>query len=301
MLPNFLVVGAAKCGTTSLFHYLNQHPQIFIPDKKECYFFSDLPLFTGPRNDQEINKAAIHSVAEYKVLFAPAEQSSLRGDVSHDYLYYHQRSIPNILKHLGSSIPIVIILRDPRARAFSHYKHHVKAGTTRDASFAQALAREQSRIEQGWSWNWHYVRVGLYAEQVEAFRRAFRRVRIYLFDDLCDDEAELIRDLYGFLGADTGFQPETRIENPGVSIRHSGLNRFLTNESYAKDIVKGLMRSVGLTREQISRLKHRTITINTGAKETLDDAHRSQLTALFEEDLSRLEHLIGRDLAAWRR
>lgn len=301
MLPNFLIVGAAKCGTTSLFHYLNQHPQVFIPEKKECFFFSGLQPFNGPRNDQAINEAIVHSLSEYQALFDGAGDKPLRGDVSHDYLYYYQRSIANIEKHLGNQVPIIIILRDPRERAFSHYKHHVKSGTTTDTSFQQALAKEQQRIEQGWSWNWHYTRASLYADSVEAYLNAFAKVKVYFFDDLAKDAGSLVRDMYEFIGADPDFQPELRVENPGVSIRNPRLNRFLRGESVAKELAKRLLRTVGLSAEQISALKKKTMSANTGAKESLDEDVRKRLTALFETDVKRLESLLDADLGHWRR
>lgn len=300
MLPTFLVVGAAKCGTTSLFHYLNQHPEVFIPEKKECFFFSSLETFHGPRNDQEINVAATRTLEEYEALFAPAGATPVRGDVSHDYLYYYRRSIPNILRHLGPGIPIVIILRDPRERAYSHYKHHLKAGTSTDRSFEQALALESQRVEAGWSWNWHYVRAGLYADAVGAYLDSFERVRVYLFDDLARDAASLVPDLYRFVGADPGFQPELGVENAGVSIRSNALNRFLRNESWAKQRTRALMEAVGIQPRHISRLKLRAMQANTAEKDRMKDCTRERLTDVFKADVSALESLLHRDLTAWR-
>jgi hypothetical protein len=141
----------------------------------------------------------------------------------------------------------------------------------------------------------------MYADQVEAFQRAFQRVRVYLFDDLVSDPLALVRDLYGFIGADTDFVPEIRVENPGVSIRHPGFNRFLRNESVLKDLAKRLLTGVGLSPEQIRRMKKSAMASNTGEKERLDEASRSELTKVFSADVLRLQDLIDRDLSAWCR
>jgi len=146
--PNFIVVGAAKSGTTSLFHYLNQHPDVFIPDKKECRFFSQMPGgFKGP-GDEHVNETIIRTYSEYLELFKEAKSETALGDVSPDYMFYYQNSIKNIKETLGQ-VKIIIVLRNPVFRAFSQYMHFRRDGRE-NLSFEEALTQEESRQNQGW-------------------------------------------------------------------------------------------------------------------------------------------------------
>jgi len=126
-LPNFLVVGVAKSGTTSLYHYLNQHPDIFIPSRKECRFFSSKPgNFKGP--GREFQNDTIKDIQGYRRLFLGCFNISARGDVSNDYLFYYTESIENIKRHIGEDAKIIIRLRNPIDRAYSNYLRHIREG-----------------------------------------------------------------------------------------------------------------------------------------------------------------------------
>lgn len=300
MLPNFLLVGAAKCGTTSIFDYLTQHPEVFIPEKKECLFFSSLSEFRGIGYDVVLNGLITRSLAEYESLFSGVDAERALGDVSHDYLYYHDESIRNIKRYLHDDVRILIVLRDPRERAYSHYMHHVKGGFSPDRTFEEALARESERMRSGWSWNWHYTAAGLYHDQVKAYLDNFEHVRIHLYEDLVADAVGLMQDIYGFIGVDERFEPQIRIRNRGVSLRSHGLNRFLRDESRAKELARRALTLAGVSKETIRGLKKRAMTINAGQKSPMKDETRRALTRLFADDITRLEALIGRDLSRWK-
>lgn len=303
MIPNFLVVGAAKCGTTSLHEYLNQHPRVFVPEKKECRFFSNLSHFDGPGHDQELNRTITRSLEEYQGLFEPVRDEQAIGDISHDYLYYHDESIRNIKKHLGEGVRIIIVLRDPRERAYSHYMHHVKVGISPDRNFERALIQEEKRIRENWSWNWHYTRAGLYHDQVKAYLEAFPRdqVRIYLYDQLVKDTPGLMRDIFKFLGVDSDFDVTPEVHNQSTNVRSRGLSNFLRQESNVKERLRGMLSAVGLSDQRIHDLKKRFLNLNATGKKPMDPGTRQRLTGFFAEDLERLENLIQQDLSGWRR
>lgn len=302
MIPNFLVVGAAKCGTTSLHEYLNQHPQVFVPEKKECRFFSNLSHFKGPGHDQELNATITRSLAEYQALFEPVRDERAIGDISHDYLYYHDESIRNIKHHLDDGVRIIMVLRDPRERAYSHYMHHVKVGISPDRSFEKALDQEAARMAAGWSWNWHYTRTGLYYAQVKAYLDAFdpARVRIYLYDQLVRDTPGLMHDLFEFLEVPTDFQVEPEVHNQSTNVRSRGLSNFLRQESSTKERLRGVLSAVGLSDDTIHHLKQRFLSLNATGKIPMKPETRERLTGYFAEDTQRLEDLIQRDLSRWR-
>lgn len=178
---DFLVVGAGRAGTTSLFEILSQHPDIFIPPRKECRYFSDLPTnFAGPgagyAND------GIRSRQQYCSLFKTARPGQLCGDISPDYLYYYKKAVPKILSEVGPDIPIIIILRNPIDRTYSHYLKHVRDGRE-NLSFEAALKAEKDRLDNRWPWGWAYTGGGLYAAPVKHYLDNFKRVLILLFEE----------------------------------------------------------------------------------------------------------------------
>ena len=178
---DFIVVGAAKSGTTTLFDALSRHPGIFIPQRKECRYFScTRGEFAGP-GPQYANKVT-HSLEEYRRLFKKAKPGQLCGDVSPDYLYYYQNAVPKILNEKDAQVPIIIVLRNPIDRAYSSYLHKIRDGREK-LSFEEALNTEEKRRAENWAWGWFYVSGGLYAERVKAYMDNFERVLILLFEE----------------------------------------------------------------------------------------------------------------------
>ncbi len=127
-LPNFIVVGAPKCGTTSLYHYLRQHPQIFLPERKELHYFSFRfmeQLLSGP-GDRNILATSCRTFAEYAAYFSPAREQRALGDISPSYFYFVE-VCQEMRVRLG--VPkIIIMLRDPVEKAFSQYMHLIRDG-----------------------------------------------------------------------------------------------------------------------------------------------------------------------------
>ena len=164
-----------------MFETLNQHPGIFIPQRKECRYFSCvLGEFAGPGPNYANN--VIRSLEEYQGLFKKAKPGQLCGDISPDYLYYHQNAVPKILNEKNAQVPIIIILRNPIDRAYSGYLYQVRNGREK-LSFEDALDVEEERRQANWAWGWFYVNGGLYAEQVKAYTDNFERVLLLLFEE----------------------------------------------------------------------------------------------------------------------
>ena len=178
---DFLVVGAAKSGTTTLFETLSKHPGIFIPQRKECRYFSCMSGdFAGP--EPQYSNNVIQSLEEYRALFKKAKPGQLCGDISPDYLYFYQNAVPKILDEIHIDVPIIIVLRNPIDRTYSNYLHHVHDGREK-LDFEDALDAEEERRAANWTWGWNYVDVGLYAKQVKAYTDNFERVLLLLFEE----------------------------------------------------------------------------------------------------------------------
>ena len=216
-MPNFLIVGAAKAGTTSLYEYLRQHPEIFMPLWKELSFFIGDPF--GP----------LHKVKRpqyYDKVFAQAKNQTAVGEASTSYLY--DEAAPGIIKEKLGSIKILIILRDPVAMSYSLYNHQVRREGETIESFEAALDAEARRKNDpdfkkncsGWHANYYYYQRGLYFQQVKRYIDTFGKdnVKIILFDELADDPVREVQQIFRFLGVDDTFVPVIKVHNPAGGI-----------------------------------------------------------------------------------
>jgi hypothetical protein len=168
-----MIVGSARCGTTSLYYYLKQHPEIGFPEKKEPKFFS-LP-HCGP-GDGSVDEARVMNRTEYESLFQGMAGCKRVGDASSDYLYFHHYTAQAIRDTVGD-IPILILLRDPVERAFSAYNNMLRDQREK-LPFGEALKAEEERLAENWDWMWAYKSGGLYAAQVKTFQSTFSRVKV---------------------------------------------------------------------------------------------------------------------------
>ena len=185
-LPNFLIVGAQKSGTTSLHIYLKEHPEVFMPEKlKEPKFFVS-PIFKKITSNQPLyTKVMNHSIFKWKdylKLFEKIQKEKAIGESTTAYLYYYKVAIELIKEYLGD-IKIIISLRNPIDRAFSAYLH-LRRENFENISFEEALKKENTRKGLNWIPLYYFTSIGFYYHQVKAYLDNFDRVKIVLFDDL---------------------------------------------------------------------------------------------------------------------
>lgn len=195
--PNFLIVGAAKAGTTSLAKYLNQHPNIFIPEKKELRFFvADVINGINPKDPMKRNivDQSVLNENDYFDLFRQRTEL-MCGEASVHYLYHFESAIPKIKKYLGD-IPIIIVLREPVARAISNWDFN---GDDVDC-FENAIGMEQRRKMENFNSFWYYKDLSFYFNQVSAYQNNFSNVKIILFEDFIINTDRVMIETLGFLG-----------------------------------------------------------------------------------------------------
>ena len=146
-LPNFLIVGAAKSGTSSLHNYLNQHPEVFMPSYNSEGMKVKEPRFLI----KDLVKHRLHNGVwnweEYKSLFDDVIDEKAIGESTVLYLYYHKEAIKNIKEKLGNDVKIIIMLRNPSVRAYSAFQH-VSRGFKEQNSFEESLEMEDGRLER---------------------------------------------------------------------------------------------------------------------------------------------------------
>ncbi|MBE9080258.1 sulfotransferase [Romeria aff. gracilis LEGE 07310] len=299
--PNFLIIGTMKAGTTSISNYLCQHPQVYIPRKKELYFFAfedKPPHYQGPGDDDAINQAAVTDWKTYCEYFEKAKTATAVGEASTPYLY-----LPRALERIQHYIPnvkLITILRNPIDRAYSSFLHTSMAGREPLTDFAQALSVENSRIQRNWAWTWHYKAMGFYHAQVQRYLEQFSpgQFRIYIYEqDILQNLTSTLADIYRFLEVDPSFNPDISTQYNKTGLPNSRqLHRQLMAQ---KSLPKQLVRAV-LPMAFRKRLKQALWSWNF-KKPGVETALRRQLAQEYQEDITKLQDLISRDLSDWLR
>lgn len=299
-LPNFLIVGATKCGTSSLHKYLDQHPQIFMSKVKEPRFISSqvtpFPL-NGP-GDHKVEAWYVKNFADYEKLFEGAEGYPAVGESSADTLYFYRGTIPVIRQYLGDP-KIIIMLRNPVKRAFSAYQHLVR-DLREELSFEDGLVQEHERIRNNWELIYHYTTGSLYYESVKAFMDNFSNVKVILTEDQEKRPQQVIRDIFRFLDVDPNHDVNTEIKyNVSGKPKSQWLHQFFFEGNMARKLAQPIVRRLFSQETRIriaQKIQQKNLTrlsINPETKKTLQ--------AFFEEDIKKMEELLHRDLSAWRK
>ncbi len=296
--PQFLIIGAQKAGSTALSAYLEQHPGVFVPLRKESSYFAfgeSTFCYKGPR-DEYANRDFVQNWADYLKLFDGAKPSQITGEASVLYLYQ-----PGTAERIHERLPrakLVVMLRNPVDRAYSAFMHLRRDGREKDSDFAASLRCEDERTSQDWELLWRYRGGGMYAQQLERFLRVFPREQIFvgLTEDMKADPPKFIRQVLAFIGADPDVQIDTsfRMNESGLA-RTKWLNHVLNKPLWIKN---GLKQILPLTWAR--RVKGRLQGFNLEKAPELDPTVRQELRQYFRPEIERLEQLIDRDLSVWK-
>lgn len=223
-LPNFLIIGTAKAGTTSLYRYLAQHPQIYMSPIKEPNFFAlegQEVDFCGPGDEMYIKQFSVTDCGGYEGLFEGVSSEVAVGEVSPLYLY--SRAAPHCICSYAPETKLIVILRHPVERAYSAFLHLLRDEREPLGNFA-ALRVEEKRVQENWEHIWHYRGMGFYAAQLGRYYRHFspEQIRVYLYESLQREPLALIADILRFLGVDETFRLDisVRYNEPGIPVTH---------------------------------------------------------------------------------
>ena len=205
-MPDFLVIGAPKAGTTALHAALSEHPALYMSAIKEPKFFlSDGPPPTkGGPGDALTYREHVWRRADYEALFAPAPPGTLRGESTPLYLY--DRAAMGRIRDTLPQARLIVIVRDPVERAHSNWAHLWSAGLEPVADFVRACGEEERRIDAGWASFWHYTGLGRYGEQLQYLFTLFPREQVLVlrYRRLVDEPAQVLDRICAFLGVQTG-------------------------------------------------------------------------------------------------
>ena len=301
--PDFLIVGAPKCGTTSLHHYLTAHPQVFLPKEKELYFWhqnrnpSPAILNLLP---PEIVPTDLPSYLEW---FTDAEESQIVGEVCSHYLYYHDLVIPSLQEFHPEweKVKIIAILRDPLERVFSQYRMVRQMNLDSEKlSFASSIKEEPRRIEEPARLMLFYVALSLYSQQLKPYLDTFPHVKVFLFEDLKKDPMGLMRDLCGFLGVDEDFANTIDYSKKHNVSQAARVGRFSGADS-TFEMLRGWGRlSPTSLRKPVKKLLDGFFRTNEMFDPDAVDPEVIQvLKQELEPEVEKVAELTGMDLSSW--
>ena len=300
-MPNFFIIGAQKAGTSSLYHYLKQHPQVYMSPIKEPFFF-DHELnakgevvraeFGGP-GPPHIKFA---NIGEYRTLFREVSGEKAIGEASVLYIY-----APGTAERIKRYVPearVIALLRNPADRAYSAFLHAVRIGREPLTSFAQALQEEDVRIRDNWHYIFHYRNRGLYHAQLERYYEVFGRekVGVWLYEDLSDDPIGVVQSTLRFLGVDDTFVPDISTKHNPARVPKSEAARFMIR------VMNTTLPFVSKVSSPASDKFRQLVNSRILAESpSIDPQIRKELIEGYREDILDLQELIGRDLSVWLR
>ncbi len=300
--PHFLIIGAGKSGTTALFKYLQEHPQIFMPRIKEPDFFAlegQEPV--DPKDDPDqmhFYPQAIFDAKDYQHLFDEAANDQICGEASTMYLYKPEAHLR--IKKYVPDVKMIAIFRNPAERLYSRYLHLARSDQQPKGDFKDLF--DKSTI---WWRRDDLVNEGFFYQHLSKFFEIFDRkqFKIFLYEDLKDNTPGVIREVYNFLGVDENYQPET-----GIRYNESGFikNRFkdylIGNRSVIRRSVElvapGMVRKLRENPKWQKKIKELRKT--NLVRPPFDPELRQRIIdEIYREDLLKFQKLIGRDLSHW--
>ena len=292
-LPNLLIVGAAKSGTTSLHNYLKQHPDIFMTKHKEPHFLIN----------SDIGKSRVHNAVitlnDYKNMFKDGRGCRYKGESSVMYLSFPNFSIKSIRKYLTPNVKIIIMLRNPVERAYAGYFHNFRYNSSENLSFEEAIESSEDRYHQDLDItpDTRYLHVGEYYVQVKAFMDEFKEnVHVVIYDDYLNNINLCLEKALDFLRVEQiSFDTSKKYMRGGWMFK----NRFLRDLLIPENSFKSFIKRVLPNKKIREAFKKRIMRMSIVDSPQLPIAMRERLQFYYKKDVSALSSLLNRDLSHW--
>lgn len=284
-IPTFMIIGVAKAGTTSLYRYLDQHPQVFMcPVKGTNYFgYEDACdwKWTDEGEPPALHNFQVTTFEAYEAMFAGVSDEVAVGEASPQYI-----RCPTAAKRIYHCMPhmkLVVSLRNPADRAFSGFLMRTRRGEI-VADIYEELTPQSS-----------HVREGFYYRRLKRFFDLFPgdQIKIIIFEEFKTDPAATVVDLFEFIGVDTAYRPDTSTRhNPAAVPRNRLLNRLFYSRTLIRTANTVLPEGM---RQMAKRIRQQNLMQPPEFPVDL----RASLLDHYRDDILKLETLIGRDLSVW--
>ncbi len=311
-IPNFFIVGAPRTGTTSLYFYLKSHPQVYMSPIKEPNFFAkDLKLsdFRGGYKEPlmfNLNKyfskkvldfvhlAYITDIEMYLKLYKDVKNEIAIGEASTSYLY--SKVAAKEIYKFNNDAKIIILLRNPVERAFSHYLMNLQIGLTDNFNFLSDFYQDLKVNKKGWGISHLYFELGLYYEMVNRYLEIFPKenVKIIIFEEFKKKPKKVFWEILKFLNLRKDYNVDlTKKYNISNIPKNPKLHKKI------KFIAIPFKRILpDKIKNKIKNFYNKFIFVEK--KIYLTKKEKSQIFKFFENDINKLEHLLNMDLSIWK-
>ena len=287
MKVDFFIVGAPKAGTTSLYHYFNEHPEIEMSTKKEPDYFSDEAI-----NQQGMyyGEHRIDTLEKYEALFPDDATDKKLGEASVSYLFY-----PNVAGDIYKYNPdakIIIMLRNPVDRAFSHYLMDYRLGLVSD-SFEDIVTKQSSSGKATLCCQ-QYIEISAYAQQIKRYFEVFDTANILVIDyaEFKKNAQGIVKKGYDFLEVDNAFVADVNKKHNTYTMPNNEAIRKVYSLAY-------LRKALNILLPKLLTKKIRALFFKTDKKPTLSNPTRTQLKTFFKNDVAELSKILATDFSKW--
>lgn len=294
VMPNLLILGAPKSGTTTLHYVLDQHPEIYMSSIKEPGFlwaYGEALDLKGP-SALLLKHRVVQDLDQYQQLFVGVTTQKVIGESSASYMF-HPRS-PRLIRQFIPQTKFLVILRHPAERAFSSFTQYLRDGVEPCSDFAAAIAEERQGLRDHWTFG-HHLRYGFYYAALKRYLEDFEWSQFYvsLFDDLKNDPTALMVRIFDFLGVDKAFKPDlSQQHNVSGVIANPVLRFFWTRSNRLRAWIRPLISQ---------RMRHgfSEWVFRATKRQSLSPELRAELTGYYRQDIEQLQDLLQRDLSHW--
>ena len=308
-MPNFFIIGVVKGGTTSLYHYLSQHPKVYMSPIKETNHFSaadmqpeaftreyaldvaiDLPQYFKGGMKEQIHIAHVDRPDDYRQLFAPANGALALGEVSTSYAI-----CPSTAAAIKTSVPdakLIVMLRNPVSRMWSQYLMNLREGKTAEDDFIKEIKADLAREQRGWGVSHQYHELGCYHAQLEEYLKHFDRkqIKVLVYEDYQQDAAGSVREVFDFLELDSDQEIDfSKRMNTAAMPRFKGLNDTLVRT--------GVMRRAKNLLGRKARQSLKGLIYSNKALPLMPNEARAYLKDYYRSEVEQLSDLLKRDFS----
>lgn len=284
MKVGIFIVGTPKAGTTSLHHYLNEYPEILMSSEKEPDYFSDKEIF---QQGLYYGTSRIDSLSKYNSLFSERENERFLGEASVSYLFY-----PDVSKRIKAYNPkskIIIMLRNPIDRAFSHYLMDYRLGLTSKSFEEEFKSQDSLNFQQ-------YFLLGNYCNQVKNYLEVFgpENVHIIWYSDFKQNSEKELQKVIKFIGLKSDFKVDFNTVHNSFSMPKNNIIRRIYSVVWFRKVLSFIFPDT-----LVDFIK--SILFNKGKKPKLLEESRKILLSYYKSDIEDLEQLLSVNLSRWKK
>lgn len=298
IIPNFLIIGFPKAGTTSVYNHLRSHPDIFMPNNTELRYFNNAQVMKhlGGPGDEQIPTKICKNQNEYSSYFKDWNGENAIGECTTNYIFYKE-GLASIKSKLRDDVKLIVLLREPVSRAFSHYQYFIRREKEK-LSFEDAIKEENKRKANGWNDGWFYLDNSLYSSKISNLLDLKLNFRAFLFEDFIKDPQNFLKMIYKYLNVDDQFTPENLdlTFNKGGVYKKKTLINWMLSPSKFRSSVKSILPNA-LTQEL--RIRRDKFISKQTVPLKIDQKTELELRSFFNNDVKRLSQMLDLDFTAW--